>query len=533
MDQRVRRPSRSRVTRKCQLHHSLFKSAPIGTFRSTLEGHFIEVNSALVRMLGYPSVEEILALKIPEDVYVDSTQRERLHSTHEASGTLEGVEVLWKKKDGQHIVVNLYARAIHDARGRFLYYEGLVLDVSERKQIMEAMRRETLVSQGQTIVLAQTLQALTTSPQLDTFLNQVLIAIVQQLEATSAIIGLYEVAQDRFVLHMGYLHGKFLSDTELRSLSFLYPPPGHRNLLWRKLIKTHLPVVVEDVQLDPRITYREAWLSQGARALLILPVIVANEVIGWLSLCNVKIRQYSTEEIKLAQALSHQIALAIYLEQLAKQGQQAAVLEERNRLAREIHDTLSQTLTGLKLHLEAATLALPAAPQQAQTRLDEAHALVLESLSEVRRSVFALRPHVLQHEDLSTALARLVTKTATDTQTQITFNLHGDPRSVPAEVENNLLRISQEALHNACVHANARQIMFDLTFGMDEVQMRIKDNGIGFDANESSVDAGFGLTSMRERTERIGGRFSLISQPSQGTEIIIIVPDVRLDISRH
>lgn len=634
----------------------LFENALVGIFRSTLEGHFTAVNSALMRMLDYSSAEEVLALKLPEDLYADPTQRAHLRVTYEPGGMLVGAELLWKKKSGEPLIVSLYARAIHDTQGRLVHYEGLVLDVTERRRVEEALRlseeryrlvsqsisdyafsfrvdeagtlfiewltesfekitgysvtemleqprplrkyihpedlsrvlhtvrslepgklvtyqfriitkrgevrwleshaqavadtagnlvrlygaardvterneaaealyRETQISRGQTAVLAQTLQALTAMPMLDTFLGQILTAIIQQLGASSATLAFYEKAQDRFILHMGYAHGQILSTVELRDLAALYPPPAHRNVLWRELVRTRLPIVVEDVGQDPRITYREAWLTQKVKTLLALPIIVADETIGWLSLCNTEPRRYRPEEIELAQALSHQVALAVHLERLAERGRQAAVLEERNRLAREIHDTLAQGLTGIVLQLEAAKRILTTAPQRAQTRLNEAWVLARESLAEARRSVMALRPHALEREDLPTALAHLVTQAAAGTQTQVIFHLHGSPRSLPAEVESNLLRVGQEALHNARAHAEAREITLDLTFGVHKVQMRIQDNGRGFNVHGPAADAGFGLTSMRERAERIGGRLSLTSQPGQGTEVIVTVPN--------
>lgn len=636
-------------------YRSLFENALVGIFRSIPDGHFTAVNSVLVRMLGYSSTEEVLALKLPEDLYVDPTQRDRLRATYEADGMLTGVELLWKKKGGEPIIVRLYAQAIHETRGRLVHYEGLVLDVTEHKRVeealqlseeryrlvsqsisdyafssrideagmlfiewltdsfekitgysvaemlkqprplhkyihpedldrvldtigslgpgkqttyqfrivtksgevrwleshtqavadapgnlvrlygaarditehkqaAEALRKEARISKGQTAVLARTLQALTTAPGLDSFLGQVLTAVAQQLESSSSILGIYKETQDRFVLHMMYEHGQILSAEKLSERAALYPPPAHKSLLWQELIRTRTPIVVEDVTQDPRITYRKAWSIQRVKTLLVLPVLVADETIGWLSLCNREVRRYRSEEIELAQALSHQIALAVHLERLAKQGWQAAVLEERNRLARDIHDTLAQGLAGIVLQLEGAKRVLTTAPQRAQTQINEACALARDGLAEARRSVMALRPRALAHKNLPMALANLVKQVAVGTRTQIAFHLHGSPHSLPMEVEDNLLRISAEALHNARTHARAQKITLDLTFGVDKIQMRIQDNGLGFDVHRPAVGTGFGLTSMRERAERIGGRFSLTSLPRRGTKVSVTIP---------
>src|SRR5262245_61999081 len=121
-------------------YRSFFEHALEGLFRSTPEGRFTEVNPVLVRMLGYRSAEEVLALNIPDDLYVDPQQRQRLRTRYEDSGVVQGEELLWKKKSGEHIVVSLHATVLRDARGKLLGYEGLVLDVTERKRSEQALR---------------------------------------------------------------------------------------------------------------------------------------------------------------------------------------------------------------------------------------------------------------------------------------------------------------------------------------------------------------------------------------------------------
>lgn len=121
-------------------YRSFFEHALEGFFRSTPEGRFTEVNPALVRMLGYKSAAEVLALKIPDDLYVDPAQREQLRANYENSGTVQGVELLWKKKNGEPLVVSLHASVTRDSPGCLLGYEGLVLDVTERRRSEEALR---------------------------------------------------------------------------------------------------------------------------------------------------------------------------------------------------------------------------------------------------------------------------------------------------------------------------------------------------------------------------------------------------------
>jgi PAS domain S-box-containing protein len=122
-------------------YRMLFASAPVGIFRSTPAGRFIEVNPALVQMLGYASAEDVLTLQLPDDLYVDPAQREALRAQYEAGGLLDGVAVRWKRKDGEKIVVSLYARTVRDARGRVVRYEGIVVDITARTRLEDALQQ--------------------------------------------------------------------------------------------------------------------------------------------------------------------------------------------------------------------------------------------------------------------------------------------------------------------------------------------------------------------------------------------------------
>src|SRR5262249_8243354 len=137
------RPSQARKVHPSgtDRYHQLVTHTRVGIFRSTPQGRFTDVNPALVQMLGYASAAEVLALKLPDELYVEPAQRAWLRATYEAGGILDGVEVRWKKKDGTSITVALYARAVRDARGRVTGYEGMVVDVTARTRAEEALRQ--------------------------------------------------------------------------------------------------------------------------------------------------------------------------------------------------------------------------------------------------------------------------------------------------------------------------------------------------------------------------------------------------------
>ncbi|MBD2463559.1 AAA family ATPase [Oscillatoria sp. FACHB-1407] len=209
-----------------------------------------------------------------------------------------------------------------------------------------------------------------------------------------------------------------------------------------------------------------------------------------------------------------------------KRAEDSSILEERNRMAREIHDTLAQSFTGILLQVGAATQLL-----SNDSETDLAHLEILEiidelartGLAEARRSVAALRPQLLEEGNLQDAMERLVNQMRVTANTTLIYQAQGEAFPLPAEVENHLLRIGQEALTNAMRYANASEILVELMYNSTQCLLRIKDDGQGFGVGSISSGSGFGLLGMSERAEHIGAQLTIQSQPGQGTEITVIV----------
>jgi PAS domain S-box-containing protein len=206
-----------------------------------------------------------------------------------------------------------------------------------------------------------------------------------------------------------------------------------------------------------------------------------------------------------------------------KQAEAASILEERNRMAREIHDTLAQAFTGILIQVDAATQVLTDDAEATLAHLDMIEELARTGLTEARRSVTALRLQLLEEGDLSSAFERLVNQMRVVTNTDLICSIQGSAYSLSTEVENNLLRIGQEALTNAIKYANANEIRIELVYEDAQCCLRIKDDGQGFGVIGVPMSGGFGLLGMSERAERIGAQLAINSQPGQGTEIIVIV----------
>ncbi len=204
----------------------------------------------------------------------------------------------------------------------------------------------------------------------------------------------------------------------------------------------------------------------------------------------------------------------------------SAVLAERNRISQDIHDTFAQNLAGIALQLDSMTMQLEEIPQSLKERLDEACNLTRYSLAEVRRAVGDLRADELAREELPAALPAIARRMAANSAVEPSIQVVGTPKRLNPVTEKNLLRIFQEALANALKHANAQAIDVELRYEREDLVLRVRDDGRGFDA-EMAIPLGighYGLTGMRERTERIGGRLTLRSAPGEGTELLIVVP---------
>jgi signal transduction histidine kinase len=203
-----------------------------------------------------------------------------------------------------------------------------------------------------------------------------------------------------------------------------------------------------------------------------------------------------------------------------------AVLTERTRLAQELHDTVEQTLTGIALQLDTASKLHDRNPNNSLHHLELARSMMARGQLEVRRSVWDLRSRALEQFDLSSALAEGSRQITCGTDIQVRLETRGEPHALPEVVEENLLRIGQEALANIIKHAKATGVDMELQFEREQVSLQVKDNGVGFDC-ENAVgpnEGHFGLLGMSERAKRIGGQFTVSSEPGKGTLVRVEIP---------
>ena len=404
---------------------------------------------------------------------------------------------------------------------------GTVMDITDRKHGEQALRASEQVSRGQVDALKSTLDALATEPSHERLVADILRIITAQFGAHSCSVWSRDRGGDMIGLAYAFEDGGLVPGTDPRFAGLDRWLPMADMWPWAEVFRLGRPSLIEDIRTVPPFPLRDRLLPLGIVTVLLVPMSITGRLEGALGLRFVERRTFRAEEIELAQALANQAMLVIQFGRLSTQNRQAAVIDERNRMARDMHDTLAQGFTGVIVQLEAAEDATGRGlPDAAARHLVRARELARDSLNEARRSVQALRPQVLDDLGLGHALENLFKKMTQGTELSPSFAVLGPPRRLPLDWEENLFRIGQEALTNTIRHANARRISGRLTFAPDEVRLDLIDDGCGFDAER--VGKGFGLLGIKERVHAMGGQFALHSAEGDGTSIVVTVPAVHL-----
>lgn len=260
--------------------------------------------------------------------------------------------------------------------------------------------------------------------------------------------------------------------------------------------------------------------TDGLRYHASIPLYGHGKKLGVLNVASKDWRELSADDLRLLHTVGDLLSIAIERARLFDKSVQLGVVEERNRLAREIHDTLAQGLAAVALQLESADALLEssAKPERVRQAVRRALALTQANLDEARRSVLDLRAAPLEGRTLAQALAELA-----DEHPQVLLEVTGGGRPLPARIEAGLYRIAQEALGNALRHAEAQEVTVSLVITPAEIRLAVEDDGQGFDPNQ--VAAGrFGLVGLNERAKLLGGRLRLDSYPGVGTRLEVVVP---------
>ncbi|MGD0355290.1 MAG: histidine kinase [Dehalococcoidia bacterium] len=283
-------------------------------------------------------------------------------------------------------------------------------------------------------------------------------------------------------------------------------------------------VLISDMEAEPE--HKKTEHTSETKSELAVPVKMGERVLGVLDIESAEVNGFDEADVFTAQTLADQLAVAIENARLYQETRQMAVTEERNRMAREIHDTLAQGFTGIILQLEATEQALGDTNDEVQRHLNQARSLARKSLAEARRSVWNLSPQALEQLRLDEAIKQEVDRFRLENGIDANFTLFGERLDLPPDMGVALFRICQESLANIAKHAQASQVGVLLSFNDSTVDLSITDNGKGFDpsANKKPGKSGYGLISMRERALGQKGKFEVQSEKGEGTTVRVSIP---------
>jgi len=397
----------------------------------------------------------------------------------------------------------------------------LVDEVLKLSTETEERYREELERQRRSDLILKTVIEANSSLILDEVLTSAATSLAETIGAP--FCGIYLMGEEEDLLSMRGRTGHLKDSGLLKEIKRL--PLKTSDALAKAAMASEGPLVIEDAQ-NSELIREDHKHYLGLKSLVVIQLMARGKILGLAMLPTFDGRvSFDQEKLDIASAIAKAVGLAIDNAQLFQKSQELAVIEERNRLAQEIHDGLAQRLTGVVLQLEAAELLTGQNIDEAAKRIKRAKDLARESLEEARRSVWDLRPKPLEEHSLSVAVRKEVDLLAQDINVKASFNLSGKATRLSQKVENFLLRMLQETLGNIRRHANAKSVEVYLDFKENSINLFVSDDGIGFDpVVELKRNEGYGLSGLKERASELGGTCWIDSQAGDGTSIQIQLP---------
>jgi signal transduction histidine kinase len=390
--------------------------------------------------------------------------------------------------------------------------------------------------------MRQCLDGLTSVAELNDFLGQMMAAMTRQLGAVSSTLRMRDFEQNTLPLQLVFQDDRVMAPGEAKyperwqsvSVEQFDPDFLCHSAFTRTKDKQRVanfldqPAAIIRV-LDPHSLMADdqrSYLRElGVKTVLIIPLASRGQANGRLTFRFTEERDFDAEELEIARALATQASLAIQLTRLAQAARQAAILEERNQLAREIHDSLAQSFAGLAMQLAVAEEELTAGEGAPLCRVRLANKMAELGLAEARRSALSLRSTLIEESGLVGALQKLVERSNVAGRLRCNFRSNCIPEeTLPARVQHELLRIAQEAISNAIRHGRSTVVTVTLRWQAPDLILQIKDNGSGIAQTRLEKSVGIGLRSMRERAAQIDAQLDIQTGPSRGTRIIVTVP---------
>jgi PAS domain S-box-containing protein len=481
-------------------YRSIFESVSDGLLIYDVSGDLVDFNPAAYKMHGYTQ-DEFSQLQPVDFIHPDSMAFfKRYLRTIQGGKPVRGRAVDVHKDGSKFYVEVLGSEFAYRGEPHALTVMRDITSEVEAYQILEKRVEERTRELSTLLEVSRKVNAtLELKPLISLILDQ-LNKVVDYRAAT-----VYLLEEDK---HEPVLLEK-RGDADLSSYQDIF---SDLNTFIAPLINEGKPLILEN----------GSYGSKQARACMVIPLLVKDRLTGLVFLENDHPKSYLERHAELASAFANQASVAMENARLYVQAKELAALQERQKLARELHDSISQVLYSIGLGARTARMLLERDPLKASEPMDYVLELTEAGLAEMRALIFELRPESIEAEGLVAALTKQATAIKSRHQIEIDTNFCPEPE-LSVEQKQALFRVVQEALHNVVKHAQASHVDIKMTCSLDELTLEVKDNGVGFNPG-SNFPGHLGLQSMHERIDRMGGEFHIDSEPGQGSTIHASVP---------
>ncbi len=499
-----------------------FHASPVPCVMLALaDGRYLEVNEAWLRLMGYTRAEAIGNTSLGLHVWAEPEQRSDFFRKLQANGSVRNEEYLTRTKSGELRTILLSAEPLELNNQSYLLC--FIYDITEIKQTQQALEKRVAERTHELATLNEISAVASRSLDLKEILNATLIKAMEIMRMEVGAAFSIQDGDDRD----GYKILLLVTQQGLsREFSRRVGSPRVRETTIQAAEETGQPEV-ELVAHYPNPQVRHALEIEGVRQYIHVPLVAKGKLVGAVNLGARHEREIRPEELSLLASIGQQIGVAVENGILYNQAEQSAATAERQRLSRDLHDSVTQSLYSVTMYAEAAVRLLDAGDTTTTAKhLRELRDTAQEALREMRLLIFELRPLALEKIGLVAALqARLESVEARGgTRTELQVDGVQGPDQVSRSVEEELYHIAQEALNNVLKHSHAEHVRVHLRFSDAETVLEIGDDGVGFAPGASSSVGGLGLASLKERAQKIGARLNIESTPGSGTQIRVVVP---------
>jgi PAS domain S-box-containing protein len=397
---------------------------------------------------------------------------------------------------------------VYDSQGEIYRYVGVTDDITDRKAIETAEREQRLLAEA----FRDIAQTLSRTLDLEEVLDQIIATISKVVPHDMVTMMLLENGRARFVRYAGVIEPAFRVMAEKES----WNPNDLVSL--RAMVNTRQPLLIADTATYP------GWHALNNQAVeascVAVPILLENEVVGFIHVMSATRNFFTVNHAERLNIFAKQAAIAIQNARLYNQAQVLATMEERQRLARDLHDAVSQTLFSASVVAETMVRVYERqTPEDIKRNLTELQRLTRGALAEMRNLLAELRPNALLETDFKILLKHLTDATAGHTQIPVVLDVQM-ASVLPGDVQVVFYRVAQEALSNIIKHARAKNVSVRCSYQNNVATMQVLDDGRGFDMNKP-VDGHYGLAIMQERAATIGAEVILKSAPAQGTQVYL------------